>query len=43
MSAAPKAGAALMHAHGPRCLMHEGAAVNKGVKYLLRSDILYEK
>jgi len=37
----PKAGAALLHAHGRRCLMHEGAEVTKGVKYLLRADVMY--
>lgn len=37
----PRAGAALLHAHGRRCLMHEGAEVTRGVKYLLRADIMY--
>ena len=38
---APKRGAALLHAHGERCLTHEGAAVSRGVKYLLRTDVAY--
>ena len=37
----PRAGASLVHAHGARCLTHEGAAVRRGVKYLLRSDLAY--
>lgn len=42
-SVEPEAGAALIHAHGRRCLMHEGAAVEKGVKYVFRSDVIYHK
>jgi len=38
---APRAGAALVHAHGLRCLTHEGAEVRHGVKYLLRTDFAY--
>lgn len=38
---APRAGTCLLHAHGERCLTHEGAAVTRGVKYLLRSDLAY--
>eukprot|EP00730_Choanoeca_flexa_P017402 TRINITY_DN8380_c0_g1_i4.p1 TRINITY_DN8380_c0_g1~~TRINITY_DN8380_c0_g1_i4.p1 ORF type:complete len:198 (+),score=27.11 TRINITY_DN8380_c0_g1_i4:218-811(+) len=40
-SVAPEAGAALLHAHGRRCLMHEGAQVTKGSKYMLRSDVMF--
>ena len=39
---APRAGAALLHAHGMRCLTHEGAEVTSGFKYLLRSDVAYK-
>ena len=38
---APKRGAALVHAHGARCLTHEGAEVRRGAKYLLRTDVAY--
>ena len=37
----PQAGAALVHAHGARCLTHEGSEVRRGVKYLLRTDVAY--
>eukprot|EP00300_Choanocystis_sp_HF-7_P009730 c16605_g1_i1.p2 GENE.c16605_g1_i1~~c16605_g1_i1.p2 ORF type:complete len:278 (+),score=46.18 c16605_g1_i1:39-836(+) len=38
---APMANACLLHGHGSRCLLHEGAKVIRGVKYLLRSDVVY--
>lgn len=38
----PQQGLALLHWHGDRCLVHEGANVRSGVKYLLRSDVLYQ-
>ena len=37
----PRKGACLVHAHGVRCLTHEGAEVKKGVKYLLRTDVAF--
>jgi len=37
----PRAGFALLHAHGRRCLMHESTNIEKGRKYLLRADVLY--
>lgn len=43
VSIAPKRGMALFHAHGRRCLMHEGAEVLKGQKYMLRSDVMYRR
>jgi hypothetical protein len=39
----PRIGACLLHAHGERCLTHEGAAVARGTKYLLRSDVAYRR
>ena len=41
VSVQPEKGAVLLHAHGRRCLTHEGAAVRSGVKYLLRTDVAY--
>ena len=38
---APRAGAALVHAHGDRCLTHEATAVTTGVKYVLRTDLAF--
>lgn len=38
---APCAGSALLHLHGEACLEHEGAAVRSGVKYVLRSDVVF--
>ena len=35
VSVTPKRGMALLHAHGRRCLMHEGAEVLKGQKYMV--------
>ncbi len=31
----------LLHLHGDECLEHEAAAVTAGVKYILRSDVVY--
>lgn len=43
-SVAPVAGTALLHRHGDRCLMHEGAKVEKsgGTKYVFRSDVVFD-
>lgn len=38
---APVAGMALFHVHGARCLLHEAKPVMKGVKYVLRSDVVF--
>mmetsp|Transcript_38306 Transcript_38306/g.49538 ORF Transcript_38306/g.49538 Transcript_38306/m.49538 type:complete len:262 (-) Transcript_38306:355-1140(-) len=32
----------LFHEHGDRCLLHEGAQVTNGDKYLLRTDVVYK-
>ena len=37
----PEAGKVLVHAHGDRCLTHEAAVVVQGVKYVLRTDVIY--
>ncbi len=37
----PKAGLALLHPHGDDCLEHEAAEVKRGIKYILRSDVVY--
>ena len=37
----PEAGAVLMHIHGDRCLEHEADPVLDGIKYVLRTDIVY--
>ncbi|KAG5187270.1 hypothetical protein JKP88DRAFT_307477, partial [Tribonema minus] len=41
-SVTPIAGSCLVHGHGARCLLHEGALVTSGVKYLLRTDVMYK-
>jgi hypothetical protein len=38
---APAPGLALVHEHGDACMEHEGAAVTGGVKYVLRSDVVF--
>ena len=37
----PEEGAVLLHVHGDRCLEHEAEPVLNGVKYVLRTDIVY--
>jgi len=34
-------GTALLHRHGDECLLHEGSPVRSGIKYVLRSDIMF--
>mmetsp|Transcript_2550 Transcript_2550/g.5806 ORF Transcript_2550/g.5806 Transcript_2550/m.5806 type:complete len:287 (-) Transcript_2550:87-947(-) len=43
LSFPPKMGSGLAHIHGQRCMLHEGAPVRKGVKYLLRTDVCYKQ
>lgn len=38
---APKLGAMLLHVHGDRCLEHEADPVEQGLKYILRTDVVY--
>lgn len=40
-SVAPAPGRALLHRHGDDCLLHEGARVSAGNKYVLRTDVVY--
>lgn len=42
-SVVPQPGLALLHKHGDYCLEHEGAAVTAGVKYVLRSDVVFRR
>eukprot|EP00521_Asterionellopsis_glacialis_P018425 CAMPEP_0195293944 /NCGR_PEP_ID=MMETSP0707-20130614/13808_1 /TAXON_ID=33640 /ORGANISM="Asterionellopsis glacialis, Strain CCMP134" /LENGTH=138 /DNA_ID=CAMNT_0040354779 /DNA_START=267 /DNA_END=683 /DNA_ORIENTATION=+ len=37
----PQPGAILFHVHGDRCLEHEADPVLNGLKYVLRTDIVY--
>lgn len=41
MEVAPVAGMALFHIHGQQCMLHEARVVSKGVKYILRSDVIF--
>ncbi|KAJ1416675.1 hypothetical protein B484DRAFT_454241 [Ochromonadaceae sp. CCMP2298] len=41
LSVSPQRGLLLLHGHGAHCLTHEGAEVTRGVKYLLRTDVVY--
>eukprot|EP00929_Paragymnodinium_shiwhaense_P119224 TRINITY_DN91104_c0_g1_i1.p1 TRINITY_DN91104_c0_g1~~TRINITY_DN91104_c0_g1_i1.p1 ORF type:complete len:251 (+),score=56.37 TRINITY_DN91104_c0_g1_i1:125-877(+) len=40
---APVAGSALLHRHGRACLLHEALPVTAGVKYVLRSDVVFSE
>ncbi|KAJ3373139.1 hypothetical protein GGF31_001127 [Allomyces arbusculus] len=37
----PRKGSVLLHRHGDECLLHEAAAVQKGAKYIMRSDVVF--
>jgi hypothetical protein len=41
ISFVPEAGTVLLHIHGDRCLEHEADPVLDGVKYVLRTDIVF--
>jgi len=38
----PTRGVCLYHGHGDECMTHEGAGVESGAKYVLRTDVVYE-
>lgn len=38
----PTRGVCLYHGHGDDCMTHEGAGVEEGAKYVLRTDVVYE-
>eukprot|EP00760_Papus_ankaliazontas_P001542 PhM_4_TR10503/c0_g1_i2/m.69783 len=42
---APRVGCIMVFPHGDTmgCLVHEGSAVKKGLKYIIRTEVLYEK
>jgi hypothetical protein len=42
-SVTPQPGLALLHKHGDYCLEHEGVAVTAGTKYVLRSDVVFQR
>jgi hypothetical protein len=37
----PMVGLGLVHLHGDKCLLHEGREVKRGVKWVLRSDVVF--
>ncbi|CAE7702539.1 unnamed protein product [Symbiodinium pilosum] len=39
----PVTGQALVHRHGSECLLHESLPVTGGVKYVLRSDVVFSE
>lgn len=41
ISFSPQEGAMLLHVHGDDCLEHEGKPVKGGIKYILRTDLVY--
>lgn len=41
VSFSPREGAMLLHVHGDDCLEHEGKPVKGGIKYILRTDLVY--
>lgn len=38
---APQVGHMLLHLHGDDCLPHQGDVVEGGIKYVLRTDLVY--
>mmetsp|Transcript_23335 Transcript_23335/g.66452 ORF Transcript_23335/g.66452 Transcript_23335/m.66452 type:complete len:306 (+) Transcript_23335:50-967(+) len=39
----PTRGVCLFHGHGDECMTHEGAGVEEGAKYILRTDVVCER
>ncbi|KAG0226927.1 hypothetical protein B0O80DRAFT_502598 [Mortierella sp. GBAus27b] len=37
----PERGLLLVHKHGDECMLHEALMVNRGFKYVLRTDVVY--
>jgi hypothetical protein len=42
LDVAPITGMALMHGHGEHCLEHEGQRVDRGEKFVLRTDVMFQ-
>ncbi|KAK3827859.1 MAG: hypothetical protein J3Q66DRAFT_276018 [Benniella sp.] len=42
MAVKPERGLLLVHKHGDECMLHEALLVNRGFKYVLRTDVVYE-
>ena len=40
-SITPECGRLLLHTHGDQCLTHEASPVIEGIKYVLRTDVIY--
>ncbi|KAF9919628.1 hypothetical protein BGZ67_001945, partial [Mortierella alpina] len=38
----PERGLLLVHKHGDDCMLHEALMVDRGYKYVLRTDVIYE-
>ncbi|KAF9437950.1 hypothetical protein BGZ76_010404 [Entomortierella beljakovae] len=38
----PERGLLLVHKHGDECMLHEALTVNRGFKYVVRTDVVYE-
>ncbi|KAF9425685.1 hypothetical protein BGZ94_007308 [Podila epigama] len=38
----PERGLLLVHRHGDECMLHEALIVDRGFKYVLRTDVVYE-
>ena len=39
----PVQGSILLHIHGNDCLLHEADPVTSGIKYVLRTDLVYSE